>query len=244
MAEETRHQDRRSGAVLIVFVAVQLAYLSLNAGFDASAPALDAPIGEWRALLRGRSTAVMLRWDSLIVMVNFVLLFVPGSVGFRRRLKRSTSNGSLWPDLIVAAALLVTTTVVIASVTYAVLGLIPLDELSDSVLRATIIGNAYTIFGIGSVAVALYLGAASLAILQSERSPRWLAWWGIATGAVSLAGTLWSISADFDGPLFGLNVAGRGSFLAWVTAAGLWLLRATPAAVPNASATRAAAETG
>jgi hypothetical protein len=243
MAEETRHQDRRTGAALILFVAVQLAYLFLNAGLDASAPSPDAPIAEWRALLRERSIAAILRWDSLIPAINFVLLLVPGSVGLRRRLMRSTSSGSLWPDLAVAGALLVTTTVFIASVTYAVLGLVPADELSDAVLRATVIANGYAIFGLGSLAVALFLGAASAAILQAERSPRWLAWWGMATGAVSIAGTLWFISADFDGPLFWLNVVGRASFLAWVTATGLWLFRATPAASPTTSATRAASET-
>ena len=243
MAEDTRRQDRRSGAALILFVAVQLAYLLFNAGLDASAPALDAPVAEWRALLRERSIALILRWDSLIPVANFVMLLVPGSLGLRRRLVRGPSKGTLWPDLAVAGTMLVTTTVFITSVTYAVLGLVPPDELSDAVLRATVIANAYAIFGIGSLAVALFLGAASAAILQLERSPRWLAWWGIVTSAVSIAGTVWLVSADFDGPLFGLNVVGRGSFLAWVTATGLWLLLAPPAASVATSATRAASET-
>jgi succinate dehydrogenase hydrophobic anchor subunit len=241
MAERVRHEDRTSGAALVLFVVVQLAYLLAPTGV-ASAPAPDASIADWRALLHEDSVAAALRWDGLIPAINFIALLVPGSVGLRLRLIRSTSSRNVWPDLVVAGVLLVTMTVFIASATYAVLGLVPVDELSDSVLRATVMANWYALFGIGSMAVALFLGAASVAILRSGRSPRWLAWWGIATVATSIAGTIWVVSTDFDGPLLALNIFGRASFLAWVMAAGLWLLRATPVAAPATSATRAASE--
>lgn len=220
MADRVLEQDRRSGTALVGFVALQVAYLVLNVGVM-SEPVADGPIGEWRALVQEH--AGLIRWHLMMALTAFVFLFLPGALGLRRRLRRSAPAGSLWPDLVLAGALLVMISVFVSTVLYAVLGIVPAAELSDSVLRAVVLANFYAIFGSGSFAVACFLGAASAAMLESDGGPRWLGWWGMATAAASLVGVLSLTSLSFDGVLFGLASLARLSFLAWVVATGLWM---------------------
>lgn len=219
MNQELLDQDRRSGTVLLAFVAVQLVYLVIDMAV-LPWPAVEAPIGQWRPFLTqyGRLVAGHVG----IAQVAFVFLFLPGVLGLRRRLRRSASEGSLWPDLVAMGGLLVLISVFVGALGYATLGLIPAHGMSASVLSAITMGLMYDIFGVGSFAIALFTCAASAAILQSERA-RWLAWWGFGTAAASLAGTFMFIFEDFDGPWYGLTGVARASFLAWVVATGLWL---------------------
>ena len=119
----------------------------------------------------------------------------------------------------------------------AVLGLVPATELSDSVLRTLVMINTYSVWVVGNFAGALFLTAASIAMLQSERPPRWLARWGLVAAGLALIGALWLINGDFEGPLFGVSILSRAMMLVWIVAAGLWLRRS---AIPAIAETNAA----
>ena len=87
-------------------------------------------------------------------------------------------------------ALFIVVTVILAEVTLVVLGLVPPDELSDSVLRTMVTINTYAIWVAGAFAVGLFLGAGSVAILGATPRYRWLGWAGLTGAGVSLVGAL------------------------------------------------------
>ncbi len=220
--EDTSYPDRWSGLLLVTFVIVQIVYLVFNAGVS-SAPSPDAPLVAWRRVIQDHSG--ILRASSIVPPVNFVCLLVPGAFALRRRLLRAAGGGGVLPDLSVAGVLLITVTVFIGAITYAVLGLVPTRQLSDSVLRVILIANTFDIFGVGQFAVALFVGAVSAALLVPESPAGWLGWWGAVTAALSIAGALWAFSASFNGPFFTAGLVARVSFLAWILATGIWMLR-------------------
>lgn len=124
--------------------------------------------------------------------------------------------------------MLVLPSVFLGATGYAILGLMPVDLLAEPTLHGMIRVVGYCIFDLGSLGLVLFLGAASLAKIQSAEPPRWLAWWGLATAAASFAGMFWIASAELDGPLMMVSLLARGSFLLWVAAAGAWFYRTTP----------------
>lgn len=119
-------------------------------------------------------------------------------------------------------------TVVLAETVLAVFGLVP-ESLSDSILDALITANAYSIFVAADLAGALFVGPASMAMLVSRPSPRWLGWAGIVTAGFNLIGALWLVHGDAHGLFFGLTTLSRALLLLWVAAAGIWLYRSPSA---------------
>jgi hypothetical protein len=222
MRPQVRDHDRRWGFALIAFVPLQVLYLGL--GFSMGPPALDAPADKYRMLVADHAT--LMRWHALIPLVTFVGLLVPASYALRRRLQDLSADRSEWPDLVVAGSLLATATVFVGLLVFAVLGLVPVDELSDALIRSTIMVNAFTVWVAGSFAIALLAASASMAMLRARPSSPKLAWFGLVAAGLSLLSQLWFATGDLDGPLFGLNMLARAMFLAWVAATGVWLLRA------------------
>lgn len=223
-AEDTRRHgpERLAAAALLLFVALQLTYLFLLEGAS-SPPAFDGPTDQLQAYFR--ENAVSLRTLPLIAVFNFVFLFVPGAVGLRRRLARSTPDGDLGPELVLPAAFLIMVSVFLGAAGYAVFALLPTDLWSGATLVGLIRLQEYCVFDLGGLAVALFAGATSLGILRSERAWRWLGYWGLATAVASIVSALWIVTADFHGPLYVLCMVARASFLFWIAAAGAWLLR-------------------
>jgi hypothetical protein len=131
----------------------------------------------------------------------------------------------MWADLAVAGALFIVVTLILTEMTLVVMALVPPDDLSDSVLRTMVIINTYFIWGAGAFAVALFVGATSMAIRQARPASRWLGWSGLANAAASVVGVAWLIDGSADGPLFALEMLSRMMFLVWVVAAGVWLYR-------------------
>lgn len=216
--------DRRWGLILIGFVVVQVVFLYLDV-VVLSPPSPDAPIGEFHAMIADH--ADLLAWHPLVTLFAFFGLFVPGVVGLRNRLNRSSYARSGAPDVALAGGLLIVVSLVVAEMALVVLGLVPPGEISDSMLRTMVMINTYAVWVAGAFALALFVGAAAVAMLRAARPSRWLGWTGVATSGVSAVGAMWLVGADFDGPLFSLGMLGRAMFLAWIAATGVWLMRTT-----------------
>jgi hypothetical protein len=221
--EAVRRQDRRSGALLVSFVALQIVYLVIDIGVVAP-PSPDAPTADLRAMLIDHGN--VLRWHALLALASFFGLFLPGVAGLRRRLARDAERAPLGADLVAVGAVAVTVSVSLTLLTVGVLGLIPQPELSDSVLRTLAVANEWSAFALGGAVTALFVAAASLALLHTDMPPQWLARFGLATAGLSAAGTLWLTTGDFHGPLYGIEVLSRAIWLLWMAAASLWLIRA------------------
>jgi hypothetical protein len=215
------NHDRIWGLVLIAFAPAQLLYLYFDVVLLAP-PDPDAPIAEFRTLASDH--AALIRWHALLPPFNFLVLLLPASVALARRL-RQTAPESYWPEMVVPGSLLLSMTAVIGLQLFAVLGLVPVHELSDSAIRSAIMTNAFLIWVAGSFAAALLAGSVSLALLHADPRPRSLAAFGLTVAGCGLAGQAWLVDGDFHGPLFGLNLLGRGLFLAWVAWVGIWLYR-------------------
>lgn len=219
MTRELR-SNRLWGGALVAFTVVQLVYLYFDL-VAMTAPAYGAPMAEFRSMIVANHD--MIRWHILLPLFNVFVLLVPASVALKRRLQQGAPD-SVWPDLIVPGAVLATVTVVLAEMILAVFGLVP-ESLSDSVLSVLLMANAYTIFVASNLAGALFVGPASLAMLASRASSRWLGWAGVVTAGTGMIGALWLVGGDTGGPLFGLTVVSRGLLLLWIAAAGVWLYR-------------------
>jgi hypothetical protein len=225
MQTQSRDHDRRWGLALIAFLPLQLVFFGIDVAITPSA--LDAPAEEFRT--QALEHAAMMRWAALITLVGFVGLLVPASYALRRRLRELSPHRSVWPDLLVAGSLLLTMTVLVATTTFAVLGLVPADELSDSVIYSAAMTQLFAGFVAGSFAIALLTASASMAMLQARPAAPRLAWFGLATAGLSLISQLWFVTGDLHGPLYELNGPARAIFLVWVATAGVWLSRAVPA---------------
>lgn len=231
------HDDRVWGVLLVAFVAVQLIYLFFDI-IVLSPPAPDAAIDEFRQVARDH--AALIRWHALIPLFNLVFLLLPASVMLGRRLKRMAGDASPWPDLVLPASVLLVAAALPGLLLFAVLGLVPVNELSDSLIRGAVMENALTIWGIGGAATAAYMGAVSLALLEADAGPKGLARFGLGAAVLALVGEFWLINGNFNGPLFNLTIAGRGLFLLWLVLAGVWWYRAgrVGESVTDAHATR------
>lgn len=199
-----------------------------------SPPAPDAPIGEFRELVRDHGDIV--RWHGLLAFASFFGLFLPGVIGLRHRLGRA-QQGQANPHihLMMLGAITVTMSVTLTLLTTGVLGLAPEPELSDSVLRMLVMTNTWAWLTFGSVATALFLVGASLAMRDVDPTPIWLVRFGLTAGVLSGIGMLWMITGDVDGPLTGLVMITRAMFLIWTAATGLWLTTTSAAAIQPAA---------
>jgi hypothetical protein len=83
---------------------------------------------------------------------------------------------------------------------------------------------------LGELAFSLFFTITGVALLRLHRVPRWLGWWGIATGLLGLVG-LWRNVTAVVAPVAAIN-----NYLlpAWMIGLGIWLIRESRRA-PNES---------
>jgi hypothetical protein len=224
--------ERWSGALLLAFVALQLVYLVIDIAV-VSPPSPDAPVGELRTMVVQHADP--LRWHTLLALTSFTWLFLPGAIGLRRRLR-----GSGGGELISTGALLIMVTVMTTVLADGLLGLVPVADLSDSMLHMLAMTNVFSALLMGNFATALFAAGVSAAMLDAGEAPRWLAWSGFAVAGLGLIGALWLVGGDVGGTLFGVATLSRALWLAWIVAVGVWLHRTsisasaplTPASAP------------
>lgn len=233
MRSRTRDHDRRWGLALIAFLPVQLVFFGLDVAITPSS--LGAPAAEFRT--EALHHATMMRWAAVIALVGFVGLLVPASYALRRRLHELSVDRSVWPDLVVAGSVLLTITAVLAATTFAVLGLVPADALSDAVIYGAVMTQLFTGLVVASFAIALLTASASMAMRRARPAAPRLAWFGLVTAGLSLVSQLWFLTGDLDSPLYDLNGPARAVFLVWVAAAGVWLSRTVPTGRAEATPT-------
>jgi len=234
MIHDLQTNDRRSGILLVAFVALQIVYLTVNVGVIAP-PAPDAPIEELRTTVVDHADTI--RWHTLLALASFFCLFLPGIVGLRERLPHHPSR-----DILGVSVVLILASVVLMVTSLGVLGLVPPQDLSDSLLRGIFMFDAYSAWVVGNVITAIFLTAASTALLCDDTGPRWLGRAGLLAATAGILGSLWIVNGDVHGALFGLAVLSRALWLGWVAAAGIWLIRtAAPVRHSDEKRDRAAA---
>ena len=73
---------------------------------------------------------------------------------------------------------------------------------------------------VGELSLSLFFALSGAGLLRHARAPRWLAWWGIATGALGLIGMWRNVTAAVNA------VAEVNNYLlpAWMIGFGVWLV--------------------
>ncbi|HKI03821.1 MAG TPA: DUF4386 domain-containing protein [Thermoanaerobaculia bacterium] len=76
---------------------------------------------------------------------------------------------------------------------------------------------------IGELSFSVFFVLSGIALLRHQRAPRWLGWWGIATGALGLIGMWRNVTQAVD------VVAEANNYLlpAWMIGFGVWLVIAS-----------------
>lgn len=222
MSHNTSATDRRSGTLLLAFIGLQIIYLVINVGVIAP-PAPDAPIEELRTTVTNHASII--RWHTLLALASFFGLFLPGIAGLRQRLQPTHAGR----HIVDVSVVLILTSVLLMVTALGVLGLVPPEELSDSLLRGIFMFDAYSAWVVGNVITAIFLIAASTALIQHDPGARWLARSGLLTSGLALTGSAWIIDGDVHSALFGLAELSRALWLLWIAAVGIWLIKtATP----------------
>ncbi len=73
---------------------------------------------------------------------------------------------------------------------------------------------------VGELSFSVFFVLSGVGLLRHERAPRWLSWWGIATGVLGLIGMWRNVTPAVDA------VAAANNYLlpAWMIGFGLWLV--------------------
>jgi len=81
---------------------------------------------------------------------------------------------------------------------------------------------------LGELSFSVFFVLSGLGLSRHERAPRWLGWWGIATGVLGLLGMWRNVTGSVDA------VAAVNNYLlpAWMIGFGVWLIRAGRSADP------------
>jgi drug/metabolite transporter (DMT)-like permease len=76
---------------------------------------------------------------------------------------------------------------------------------------------------LGELSFSVFFVLSGAGLLRHERAPRWLGWWGIATGVLGLIGMWRNVTHAVDA------VAAVNNYLlpAWMIGFGVWLIRAS-----------------
>jgi putative effector of murein hydrolase LrgA (UPF0299 family) len=76
---------------------------------------------------------------------------------------------------------------------------------------------------VGELSFSLFFVLSGIGLLRHQRAPRWLGWWGVATGVLGLVGMWRNVTAVVDA------VAAANNYLlpAWMIGFGIWLIRAS-----------------
>jgi hypothetical protein len=76
---------------------------------------------------------------------------------------------------------------------------------------------------LGELSFSMYFVLSGVGLLRHDRAPRWLGWWGLATGALGLVGMWRNITPAVD------VVAAANNYLlpAWMIGFGVWLVIAS-----------------
>jgi Domain of unknown function (DUF4386) len=88
---------------------------------------------------------------------------------------------------------------------------------------------------LGEFSFSLFFVLSGIGLLRHERAPRWIGWWGIATGVLGLIGMWRNITPGVDA------VAAANNYLlpAWMIGFGLWLIKASRRTDRRSANTRA-----
>jgi hypothetical protein len=97
----------------------------------------------------------------------------------------------------------------------------PLSQL-DLEPNASSMGNFVGEF-LGEFSFSVFFVVSGIGLLRHERAPRWLGWWGIATGVLGLVGMWRNVTPAVDA------VAAANNYLlpAWMIGFGVWLVIAS-----------------
>jgi len=184
-------------------------------------PTFRATAALHRAYYTDHGTAVVFHvWFSCLFWAASFLLFASGLLD---ALSRENPGSGMWRRLAMAGAIL--------SVAFGGTGLIfetvaavGADDLSDTLLLAlgrmvVIVDSVLLYWGL-----AVFVAAASTALLPSRRTAGSLPWLGFGSALMMVIGALWPLTGDDRGPTAAMGLIGLAMLGLWVLLAGIALL--------------------
>jgi Domain of unknown function (DUF4386) len=197
-------------------------------------PAYDAPIAEVRDFFADHGDRYL--WGDYIAGLAFVLCLLPFVVGLRSVLGRAEGGPQIASRLVLVGGL---ATVVVGGAATAFLDALALGgapaELPDTTIRLLLELDAVAIAAIG-LPMALTAIAAAAVIWRTGVFPRWIAPLAAASGMLHVVGATFVAADDGEGPLFFIRFAGLITFLVFVAASSVSLIRGSSTAGPPTSA--------
>lgn len=216
----TRHWDRLTAGAALAAVGLAVAALA-NWGN----PQPDDPIRQTIRLYVAHQHQM---WRSQFFFVLFGLAILTFTAGLRAILQRGTDETYVLPTFAVGAAVLNAVWMMLWAAINGGLALVA-GQVSPSEVRLLVgVESAVDVFtGLSFGLVAL---TAALALLETRRLARWIAWVGVVSGVLAIGGD--AVILDPTGPLGNaglLGFLGQLLFLLWLLMVGGTLLRRSSA---------------
>lgn len=198
-------------------------------------PAIDAPVADLREYFADDAQIHLANW---LIALAFAGLFLPFASGLRSLLgPADAADAGVWSRTSFAGAVTAVAVGGAGAAFWGAAALGPVEELSDSTLRALVNLDAVLYAATLPWALAVFVGAASWVILRSGVLWTWLAPLGFLTALVLVVGSLWPIDGDPEGFLGILGFIGLNLTLLWGLLTGIAMIR-------NRSVTASAVERG
>lgn len=201
--------------------AVALAVLLILGG-DAPEFA-DSPV-EFREFFVDNDLRVHL--TTFVAGLMTVFFIIPFASGLRNVLASGEEGDEpSWSRLSYTGAVLTSAVVLLGGSFWEVLGQGTAEQLSDETLVALARFDTVIFIGIMPWALALFIGAASVAILRTPFFSRWLGWLGAGSALLMVVGTLWLFAEDDTAIIAVPGFVGLPLLVLWVLAVGISMLR-------------------
>jgi hypothetical protein len=219
MLSATWSGERIGGIAGIGFVVLFVVVVAL--GFDS--PGYD-DAAEVREFFVDHATRVhFVTWLGALAVLFFLL---PFAAMLRGQLVSSVpARDQPWPRLSYTGAVLMAAIVLLGSAFWEVLSFGAAETLSDETLVALARFDRVIFAGLLPLAMALFVVAASIVILQRGVFARWIGWLGVADAAVLVIGTLWLFTENEGSALESIAVIGMAIGLLWVIVIGIAIFR-------------------
>lgn len=211
---------RIGGFAGIGFVVLFIVMIAI--GIDG--PTYDDTASEVREFFVDSDTRVhLVTWLGGLI---FVFFFLPFAAGLRTLLASAEGpDDPVWSRLSYTGAVVAVAIGGVGSAFWEVLSQGTAEELPDESLVALARFDTVIFIGILPWALALFVAAASVAVIRTKVLAVWIGWVGALAALLLVVGSLWIFAEDDEAALSALGFIGLPLTVLWILAISIVMLR-------------------
>lgn len=235
---DARNAERFAGWAGLAFATVFAGFLVMVV----QVPALSEPADEIHRWLLDNEG--LNRVTSFVFWLALLFLLLPFAVALAGRVERTGGAQQVLARLMLAGVIMSIVLFSFDTFVGVALGLDGrLTELSPENIGFQVVFDANKLFLLAGfhLAMGLWIAAASIALLRTHIAPRWIGWLGVGLLAPQIVAASWVVGGQLTAvhdALAGLGII--GSFLVWLPAASVSMLRGFPSSAASSAPVKTA----